>query len=319
MTNLQSSSLPQPPVAKAHPKNLQHQHDRKYVSSLHLASTILCSALLEDKSRNIWEPYAKKKEYDGSSPLPVRAIARAMNAYEHSTYGLELAPQKYKDRVSRAISNGQISIDTLDLMRQTFAFSPETVHSLQQAVMHGFDATETLQIIRTIPQVMVSSSYFDLYISPDEDSLGKFELKVTLTLLSLEAGCTAFLFPFPHIEEITCESPQFQVVATPNPSEWLFISDGFIPPQETFMLRFSVSGQAPQGPDGFYVLESPFIYKVFSTGIKINTRDLEREVRIEELSLSSPQSRLLAEGKPSDYISCFCPVIDSCAIISKWR
>lgn len=300
-------------------KNLRRQRDSKYINSLHLTSTILYSALLDEKSRNVWEPYAKRKEYGRNSALPVRAIARSMSAYEHSTYGLKFSPQKYKDRVSRAISTGQISIDTLELMCETFAFPPETVRSLQQAVMHGFDDSETLQIIRTIAQVMVSSSYFDLCVSSDPSSPGKFELKVTLTLLSLEAGCTVVLFPFRHVEDIVCESDQFHVAPTSNPGEWLFISDTFIPPQETFMLRFSMSGQAPLDSEGFYVLESPFVYRVFSTGIKVSTGGQEREVRMEELSTTSSPHRLLAAEKTTDYVSCFCPVIDSSTILTRWK
>lgn len=304
---------------KSKAKNLHLQRDSKYINSLHLTRTILYSALLDERSRNIWEPYAKKKEYDRNSALPIRAIARSMSAYEHSTYGLELAPQKYKDRVSRAISSGHISIDTLDLMCKTFAFPPETVRSLQQAVMHGFDASETLQIIRTIAQVMASSSYFDLHVSSDPASPGKFELKVTLTLLSLEAGCTVVLFPFRNVEEIICESDQFRVASTPDPGEWLFISETFIPPQETFMLRFRMSGQAPRDADGFYVLESPFVYRVFSTGIKVSTGGWEREVKLEELSSASSHHKILAMGKTTDYVSCFCSVIDSSTILIKWK
>lgn len=300
-------------------KDLHHQRDSKYINSPHLTSTILYSALLDEKSRSIWEAHAKKKEYGRNSALSIRAIARSMSAYENSTYGLKFSPQKYKDRVSRALSSGRISIDTLDLMCKTFAFPPETVRSLHQAVMHGFDASETLQIVRTIAQVMVSSSYFDLRICSDVRSPGKFELKVTLTLLSLEAGCSVVLFPFRHVEDIVCESDQFHVAPASDPGEWLFVSDTFIPPQETFMLRFSMSGQAPISSDGFYVLESPFVYRVFSTGIKVSTNGQEREVRLEELSSTLSPRKLLAAGRTNDYVSCFCPVIDSSTIHIKWK
>lgn len=293
--------------------------DSKYVDSLQLTRTLLYSALLTEQSRAVWETYAKNKEYDKSSVLPVRAIARAMSAYENSTYGLEVAPQQYKDRVSRAVSTGQISLETLDLMCQTFSFPSETVKSLRQAVIQGFDASESLQIIQTIAQVMLSSSYFDLHISTDPESPGKFELHVTLTLLSLEAGCTAVLFPFGNIQEVTCESDQFRAVPTPDYGKWIFVSKNFIPPQETFMLRFTTSGEVQQDADGFYVLESPFVYKVFSTGIKINTGGIEREIRVEELSVTSPHNKVLIEGKTSDYLSHFCPVIDSSTILSKWK
>lgn len=293
--------------------------DSKYVDSLQLTRTLLYSALLTEQSRAVWETYAKNKEYGKSSVLPVRAIARAMSAYENSTYGLEVAPQQYKDRVSRAVSTGQMSLETLDLMCQTFDFSPETVKALRQAVIQGFDADESLQILQTIAQVMLSSSYFDLYISTDPENPGKFELHVTLTLLSLEAGCTAVLFPFGNIQEVTCESEHFKAVPTPDYGEWIFISDAFIPPQETFMLKFTTSGQAQQDAEGFYVLEAPFVYKVFSTGIKINTGGLEREIRVEELSVSSPHPKVLIEGKTTDYLSHFCPVIDSSTILSKWK
>lgn len=305
--------------SKTAPQGRRFQMDSKYIHSLHLTSTILYSALLDEKSRKVWESYAKKKEHDRNSPLPVRAIARAMSAYERSAYGLEVTPQQYKDRVSRAISNGQISIDTLELMCKTFDFPPETVRSLEQAVINGFDAGETLQIIRTIAQVMVSSSYFDLHISSQPNSPGKFELKVTLTLLSLEAGCTVVLFPFRNIEEITCESDHFQVAPTSDKGEWLFVSDTFIPPQETFMLRFSMSGQAPQDAEGFYVLESPFVYRVFSTGIKVYTGGQEREVRLEEIPSTPAPNKLLATAKTKDYLSCFCPVIDSSTILIRWK
>lgn len=293
--------------------------DSRYADSLQLTSTLLYSALLTEQSRAIWGTYAKNKEYEKSSVLPVRAIARAMSAYENSTYGLEVAPQQYKDRVSRAISTGQMSLETLDLMCQTFDFPPEIVKSLRQAVIQGFDADESLQILQTIAQVMLSSSYFDLYISTDPESPGKFELHVTLTLLSLEAGCTAVVFPFGNIQEVTCESDQFQAVPTPDYGEWIFASKNFIPPQETFMLRFTTSGEVQKDADGFYVLESPFVYKVFSTGIKINTGGVERDIRVEEVSVASPHSKLLIGGKTSDYLSHFCPVIDSSTILSKWK
>lgn len=300
------------------PKQTHLQRDSKYLNSLHLTSTILCAALFEEKSRRVWEQYAKNKELSSGSSIPVRAIARAMSDFEHRTYGLEVSPQQYKNRVSRATSTGQMSMETLDLLCKTFDFSQETVRSLQQAVMHGFDDSESLQIIRTIAQVMVSSSYFDVYLS--ETDPVEFEVKVTLTLLSLEAGCSAVLFPFADIQDITCETPGVHVLSTPVADEWIFFLDDFVPPQETFMLRFIMRGRVSKTPDGFYTARSPFfMIRVFSTGIKVNTGGAERTVRIEKTLATDSESTLVASETVTDYLTYYCPAIDDSSIVIKWK
>lgn len=168
----------------------------------------------------MWERYVHHEKLGEANPFSIRAIARAMSAHQHTVYGLEIPPHKYKDRVRRAITGEHISSETIDLLSETFGFDERTRKTLHKAATQGFDDSETVQFLRTNPQVLTSSCYLDIQLDPTDP--GIFTLHATYTLLSLESGCSAFVFALPQGQELICDNRHFSVSRVSEDQEWVF-------------------------------------------------------------------------------------------------
>ncbi|MDY6052111.1 MAG: hypothetical protein SPI83_06875 [Rothia sp. (in: high G+C Gram-positive bacteria)] len=286
-------------------------------STTHLVSSLLRSELLEPYVRETWERYVHHEKLGESNPFSIRAIARAISAHQHTVYGLEIPPYKYKDRVRRAITGEHISSETIDLFSETFSFDERTQKALHKAATQGFDDSETLQFLRNNPQVLTSSCYLDILLDPAD--LEAFTLNATYTLLSLESGCSAFVFALPQGQELTCTNQHFTVSRVSKDQEWVFTPTSFIPPLQTFMLRFSVRGRVHPPADGSYQLLLPFTHRSYSAAIKLTATGTPLTVSFtEQASGSKAPARTTCAQTITDYLSHFYPSLKDTTLTLSW-
>ncbi|WP_237198640.1 hypothetical protein [Rothia nasimurium] len=286
-------------------------------STTHLVSSLLRSELLEPYVRDVWERYVHHEKLGEANPFSIRAIARAMSAHQHTVYGLEIPPHKYKDRVRRAITGEHISSETIDLLSETFGFDERTRKTLHKAATQGFDDSETVQFLRTNPQVLTSSCYLDIQLDPTDP--GVFTLHATYTLLSLESGCSAFVFSLPQGQELICDNRHFSVSRVSEDQEWVFTPTSFIQPLQTFMLRFNVRGTVQPQADGSYQLLLPFTHRSYSAAIKLTTAGKPLAVRFtEQTDANASNATITCVGEVTDYLSHFYPSIKDTRLTLSW-
>lgn len=286
-------------------------------STTQLVSALLRSELLEPYVRDTWERYIHHEKLGEANPFSIRAIARAISAHQHTVYGLEIPPHKYKDRVRRAITGEHISSETIDLFSETFGFDERTQKTLHKAATQGFDDSETVQFLRTNPQVLTSSCYLDIQLDPAAP--GDFTLNATYTLLSLESGCSAFVFALPQGQELICTNRHFSVSRVSEDQDWVFTPTSFIPPLQTFMLRFSVRGTVHPQADSSYQLLLPFTHRSYSAAIKLTTAGSPLAVSFTEQASAghSPITTSCAETV-TDYLSHFYPSLKDTTLALNW-
>ena len=286
-------------------------------STTHLVSALLRSELLEPYVRDTWERYIHHEKLGEANPFSIRAIARAISANQHTVYGLEIPPHKYKDRVRRAITGEHISGETIDLFSETFGFDERTQKALHKAAAQGFDDSETVQFLRTSPQVLTSSCYLDIQLDPAAP--GTFTLNATYTLLSLESGCSAFVFALPQGQELICDNRNFSVSRVSEDQEWVFTPTSFIPPLQTFMLRFSIRGTVQPQADGSYQLLLPFTHRSYSAAIKLTAAGSPLAVSFtEQTSAGASPIITTCADTVTDYLSHFYPSLKDTTLALTW-
>lgn len=285
-------------------------------STTHLVSALLRSELLEPYVRDIWERYIHHEKLGEANPFSIRAIARAISAHQHTVYGLEIPPHKYKDRVRRAITGEHISSETIDLFSETFGFDERTHKALHKAASQGFDDSETVHFLRSNPQALTSSCYLDVQLDPADPAA--FTLKATYTLLSLESGCSAFLFALPQGQELTYADWNFSVSRVDEDQEWVFTPATFIQPLQTFMLRFSVRGRAQSQADGSYRLHLPFTHRSYSAAIKLTATGTPMKVSFTEQTSAGISPTTTCADTVTDYLSHFYPGLKDTTVALNW-
>lgn len=285
-------------------------------SSVQLTSALLRAELLEPYAREVWERFVHHENLGETNPFSIRAIARAMSAHQHATYGLEVSPQHYKDRVSRAISGEHISTETLELFCETFDFDEKTVKALQQAMIQGFDHSETVQFLRSTPQAVISSAFFNL--APGADS-SHLELQATVTYLSLDSGCSAVLFYLPGSSDAICQTETFGVTPSKEDGEWLFTPLSFIAPLQAFALRFTLQLEVQRQEDGSSSVEIPFPGRSYATGIRFATGGREMDLTFQERRVGTsaqPQAEIMTAVRES--ASQFYPLLSQSSVTISW-
>lgn len=288
------------------------------LESTPLASALLRNELLEPYVRAVWERYLHQEVLGEANPFSIRAISRAISAHQHALYGLEVAPHKYKDRVRRAITGENMSAETIDLLAETFDFTADAVARIHKAAAQGFDDSDTVEYLRTTPQVIASCAFLDATLDSADPAC--FTLRVTLTLLSLESGCSAFLFFLPQGQELTCHTPQVDVRRVNGSSgKWLFTPHTFIPPLTTFSLRFTVSGRGEKTADGRYRLSHPTSYHAYSTGMRLFVGSRLCDVELLAPPATSPeQAGCGLRQAVSDYHTVFYPELQASEPTFLW-
>lgn len=162
-------------------------------SSRILTSNLLKQALSTPKSLEVL------KRAMASSPcevLSVRAISRVIARSQLEVYGVKVAPDKYKDRVRRALSGESLSLDTLYLFAEAFNFSDETLQGLiEQLNQENALASSSLAWLFEYPQATVVSAFIDIELS--QDITKHHKAMVTATISSLEQGASSFVIFVP--------------------------------------------------------------------------------------------------------------------------
>lgn len=298
------------------PKATQTLPTSTDMNTLKLTSALLRAELLKPYTRKVWEPFVHHEKLNESSPFSIRAIARAISAHQQVTYGLDLAPDHYKDRVSRALSGEVISCDTLDLFCETFDFSLKTIQALSQAKSQGADSSKGLQFLRAAPQSLISNAFIDISLPPAGSS--ELELKASITYLSLESGCFALVLNFPHSTQLECISKNFSVAPSLIDGEWVLTALSFIEPLQAFSVRLKVKIKTQITEDGSSLIELPFPGRNYSTGVRVIADEPPLNIWFEEGpdQNQAPSSRKGEIANPA--ASHFYPLLQQRSVSIRW-
>ncbi|MFW0181234.1 hypothetical protein [Rothia sp. P5766] len=288
--------------------------------SVKLASAILRQELLSASNRAIWSKHTASDGDPPSQTLSVRAISRAIAAHCKHYYGQDCSSSRYKDRVSRAIRGEHISLDTLNLFTETFSFSPSASANLHEVLTTGIETDEMLGMLRVVPQASIVSSFTRVDLAPsDQDGEDHVMAHINAKLLSLETGCSALLLPLSATSTVTVRESNFLLSRLEGGPEWVFTPMQYIPPLQTFMLRFSVLIQAPAGSEGFRKIHFPLATRVHSTGIRVETGGQKKDIEILLEGRGSKADTTLIHETVEDYSSCFIPLLSDDYLVVRWR
>ncbi|WP_421083509.1 hypothetical protein [Rothia nasimurium] len=280
-------------------------------------STYLRAELLEPGPRSIWEPYLHQERLKESNPFSIRAIARAMSAYQEDTYGLHISPSVYKDRVWRAITGQGMSQDTLELFCNTFDFSPETTTSLNRALGGNIDDGTSLAYLVNQPQAMATAAFADIQLTSDGSPI---TLQLNLTLLALEAGCSILHLILPGAKEVTVPEGNFSVSSVPAEESWVFIPDTFYNPMQNFPLELIAQTVPELDEDGYYSIIFPLPPRGFSLGVRCTTGGDTMTIAYSDVPYSpSVKPSVSGQATVSDSYSHVAPMLGATTLHIRWK
>ncbi len=149
------------------------------------AHIVLRDGLLAPGPRKIWSQYLPHNIYSNTQVLSYRAIARAIADAQYRKYGITESPNRYKDRVRRAILGQKITPETINLFAESFDFPPEITEKLRSFMVHS-PAEQTQLNKQQNTCHLVTASFYDIAINEDGQAS---KLSATLTLRARENGC----------------------------------------------------------------------------------------------------------------------------------
>lgn len=288
---------------------------RTSTDSVELTSALLQAELLEPYAKEVWHRFVHHKTFLDRGSLSIRAIARAISAHQRDRYGHNVSPQHYKDRVSRAISGEYISPETLDLFCETFNFPVKTARTLRLAMFQGFENSETLTLLRTSPQAVISNAFIEL-LPEDHDEVA---FSATVVYLALETGCSTVLFHVPGSTEAECLSNNFDLFSSPEPGEWIITPKTFINPLEAFVLRFTLRVTSQIRADGLHLCEIPFPHRSSGVGIQFKSGGEKFDITFQEQNLKGKElHQPLHFSGIGNAASHFYPTITEGSITISW-
>lgn len=163
------------------------------------ASERLREELLKPQSQQVWGRFISKHIVTDKSVLSYRAISRAISAAENERYGVTLPPNRYKDRVRRAILGERMTLETLRLFAETFSFSTEAVNHISTLLAQ----TQNLEAPPTgkrIPRFDITTNLYDIYVNKHHQT---YKIRCNLVFRALEDSCNYYWAPLgPEIEKV---------------------------------------------------------------------------------------------------------------------
>lgn len=167
------------------------------------ASERLREELLKPQSQQLWTRYISHRIATDKSVLSYRAISRAMSAAENERYGINVPPNRYKDRVRRAILGERMTLETLRLFADTFSFSTEAVNYIS-TLLAQTQNLENLPTEKRIPRFDVTTTFYDIYVNKHHQI---YKMRCNLVFRALEDSCNYYWAPLgPEIEKVEVHS-----------------------------------------------------------------------------------------------------------------
>lgn len=145
-------------------------------------ATLLAAELKTEKCRKIWAQYLPANIPDDTSVISYRAVARALAHTEHARYGTSSQPNRYKDRVRRALLGQSITVETLHLFADCFGMDSSTVRTMAELLTSGTE-TPVYSSTTTNLRYSITTSFYDIYI---DRNLKPRKLICSLVLRSLQ-------------------------------------------------------------------------------------------------------------------------------------
>lgn len=163
---------------------LQPQSDSAS-TPVYLASQLLREALLAPASQKIWSRFNSDNVATDKGVLSYRAISRAISDSERKQYGIDAPPNRYKDRVRRAIIGDRLTVETLRLFTETFPFPEKTSQRIYDLITHNpFENISAQE--RRIPRIDITTTLYDVYINPH---LRVYQIRINIVFRALEDFC----------------------------------------------------------------------------------------------------------------------------------
>lgn len=170
------------------------------ISSIQRASQKLQEELLKPQAQAVWSRYLSSQVPSDTQVLSYRAISRAIAAAEFSRYGIENSPNRYKDRVRRAILGQRMTVETLRFFAETFSFEENVTAEIQELITNHvspvYDPLGTQK-----PRFMITTSLKDIYFDENREPQ---KMRCNLMIRAEENACKFFWAPTgEEIKDIT--------------------------------------------------------------------------------------------------------------------
>lgn len=104
---------------------------------------------------------------DQNPVISYRAIARALASTQHKKYGVEESPNRYKDRVRRAVLGQRLTFETLDLFAETFDFAPEVIEQIGKYIGEDGVERDSTKVENRNHFITPTSTVYDIYLDKD--------------------------------------------------------------------------------------------------------------------------------------------------------
>lgn len=155
-------------------------HNSSSSGGVQHASSMLRDELLAPEAQKIWAKYLPDSIAQGSAPvISYRAIARAIAADQYRRYGIEESPSRYKDRVRRAVIGQRITVDTLELLAETFNFSDQARQEISKCISAEEIRRDSHKIENRNHFITPTSTFYDIYF---DKNLRAFKIESTMVV-----------------------------------------------------------------------------------------------------------------------------------------
>lgn len=147
--------------------------------------------LQKPEAQKIWSRYLSKNIATNKNVLSYRAISRAISAAQFERYGIEVPPNRYKDRVRRALLGERLTAETLRLFADTFGFDQAAITYMSEMIA----LKENVVVPPTekrIPRFDITTTFYDIFINEEHLT---YKIRCYLVLRALEDSCYYFWAP----------------------------------------------------------------------------------------------------------------------------
>lgn len=174
--------------------------DDPRVSATQKASKYLRSLLAAPRAKKIWCKYLPENISPDTQVLSYRAIARSISAFENQRYGVEDSPNRYKDRVRRAIIGQRLTADTVQLFAETFDFNPQQTSRLLGHLSVAKSTPVKSQKVQNRPGYEITSTFNDFFFDSQQRV---YRCECSMVILAIQDGVDSMkVLPSKEVQRI---------------------------------------------------------------------------------------------------------------------
>lgn len=289
-------------------------------SSRNRVIEILRQTLQHPHNRKIWEQHSAQEGKTRPADISIRAISRALSNSERKIYGLDTLPDKYKDRVWRALEEGVITAETIGLFVNTFNFEPQLIDELMNQLSSKPKVSSRPTDSLDIRQVTPINSFYNFY--PTADPLW-MKVEASVTLSCLERGCQFVTIHQPQATGMKIRDSNLFEITQEDSETWRVTPHRPFEPLQVFVLRFDFQLATIQSLEDCtqQSVRTHFFYSTPNVSVRYLTGGQPQEVSFKTYPLATekpPATRTISVAT-QDFCSTHYSALEDSILEISWK